>query len=223
MAAAIDSPRASPRIAPHQQRCAQPAKAFRFVAFEASHHGPSVPKEGHPLGSETMHSARAQRTLLATLVAAAIGPLLGSGDASAQTQTASTCPLPPEIAATFLESKCSKSTLTAPQTFYRYYSSDSNRKGRYLTTDQHGDSSQAIRNLALHQNWGNQARRQLSVTLPAGTVIYQGVVAPQAPSACYPGGGQQTFIENSKDPAIVWTDGPELSWQPFACPSSPTP
>ena len=171
-----------------------------------------------------MHSARAQRTLLATLVAAAIGPLLGSGDASAQTQTASTCPLPPEIAATFLQSTCSRSTLTAPQTFYRYFSSDSNRKGRYLSTDQFRDSSEAIRKLALNQAWGNQAKRQLSVTLPAGTVIYQGVVAPQAPSDCYPGGGQQTFIENSKDPAIVWTDGPELGGQPFSCPSaSPTP
>ncbi|MFO0039428.1 MAG: hypothetical protein ACK522_10860 [Synechococcaceae cyanobacterium] len=163
--------------------------------------------------------------LLATVVAAAIGSALGSGNAFAQTPTGSpTCPLPAEIAATFLQSTCSRSTLTAPQTFYRYFSSDSNRKGRYLTTDQFRESSEVIRKLALNQAWGNQAKRQLSVTLPAGTVIYQGVVAPQAPSDCYPGGGQQTFIENSKDPAIVWTDGPDLGGQPFSCPStSPTP
>lgn len=169
--------------------------------------------------------SRRQATLLASALAAAIAPFAASGNAPAQTAPGTTaCPLPPEIAATFLQSTCSRSTLTAPQTFYRYFSSDSNRKGRYLSTDQFRDSSEAIRKLALNQAWGNQAKRQLSVTLPAGTVIYQGVVAPQAPSDCYPGGGQQTFIENSKDPAIVWTDGPELAGQPFSCPpTAPTP
>lgn len=168
---------------------------------------------------------RRSRSLCAALAAAAISPLASLAGASAQTAPAAptACPLPPEIAATFLESKCTRSTLTAPTTFFRYFSSDSNRKGRYLSTDQFKESTEVIRKLALNQAWGNQARRQLSVTLPAGTAIYQGIVAPQAPSACYPGGGQQTFIENSKDPAIVWTDGPELSWQPFSCPEAPTP
>lgn len=170
-------------------------------------------------------SAHRRATLLASALAAAIGAFAGSGNAPAQTAPGtSACPLPPEIAATFLQATCSRSTLTAPQTFYRYFHSDSNRKGRYLSTDQFRDSSEAIRKLALHQAWGNKAERQLSVTLPAGTVIYQGVVAPQAPSTCYPGGGQQTFIENSKDPAIVWTDGPMLGGPAFSCPATtPTP
>lgn len=168
---------------------------------------------------------RRRRHLGAALAAAAIAPLTSLAAATAQTAPAASasCPLPAEIAATFLESKCTRSTLTAPTTFFRYFSSDSNRKGRYLTTDQFRESTEVIRKLALNQAWGNQARRQLSVTVPAGTAIYQGTVAPQAPSACYPGGGQQTFIENSKDPAIVWSDGPELTWQPFSCPEAPTP
>jgi hypothetical protein len=178
-----------------------------------------------PLPPSRSAGRRRRRSLCAALAAAAIGPFTSLAGASAQTAPTANpaCPLPPEISATFMESKCSRSTLAAPTTFYRYHSTDSNRKGRYLTTDHHTDSSQAIRQLALHQNWGNQARRQITVTLPAGTVVYQGTVAPQAPSACYPGGGQQTFIENSKDPAIVWTDGPELTWQPFSCPEAPTP
>lgn len=181
--------------------------------------------ESAPLPPPRSAARQRRRSLCAALAAAAIGPFTSLAGASAQTApaTATACPLPPEIAATFLESKCTRSTLAAPTTFYRYHSTDSNRKGRYLTTDHHTESSQAIRQLALHQNWGNQARRQITVTLPAGTVVYQGTVAPQVPSACYPGGGQQTFIENSKDPAIVWSDGPELTWQPFSCPEAPTP
>lgn len=133
-------------------------------------------------------------------------------------QTSSACPLPANVAATFLESKCTKTVLTAPQTFYRYYSTDGNRYGRYLTTDRFSVNTDVIRSLALHQDWGNQAIKSLSVTVPAGTAVYQGVVAPQTPSACYPGGGQQIFIENSKDPKLVWAEGPALSVKPFSCP-----
>jgi hypothetical protein len=39
-----------------------------------------------------------------------------------------------------------------------------------------------------------------------------------APRSCYPGGGQQTFIENSKDPQIIWVEGPALTRRPFSCP-----
>ena len=129
----------------------------------------------------------------------------------------SNCPLPVTIAATFKDSTCTKTTLPAAQTFYRYFHSPQNRYGRYLTTDRFGTNVDAISKLALHQDWGNRAERELSVTLPAGTVVYQGVVGPQTPASCYPGGAQQTFIENSKDPAIVWTDGPALTLLPFQC------
>lgn len=93
---------------------------------------------------------RRRRSLCAALAAAAIGPLASLAGASAQTAPAAStaCPLPPEIAATFLESKCTRSTLTAPTTFFRYFSSDSNRKGRYLSTDQFKESTEVIRKLA---------------------------------------------------------------------------
>lgn len=133
------------------------------------------------------------------------------------------CPLPahvePSIAATFLDGKCQKVTLRMPQTFYRYYNADNTLKfDRYFTTNQYQTNAEAIAGLALDQAWGNKAQKMLSVTLPAGTVVYQGLVAPQEPASCYPGGGQQTFIVNSQDPTIQWTDGPDMGIQPFSCP-----
>ena len=142
--------------------------------------------------------------------------LLAASTALAQ-QLAPNCPLPQDIAATFLNATCTKATLPAAQTFYRYFHSPQNRYGRYLTTDRFSTNVDVISKLALNQAWGNKAERELSVTLPAGTVVYQGIVGPQTPAACYPGGAQQTFIENSKDPAIVWTDGPALTLKPFQC------
>lgn len=133
-------------------------------------------------------------------------------------QNAPNCPLPVSVAVTFLDSKCTKSVLSQPTAFYRYHSNDGNRYGRYLTTDRLTVNTDVIRSLALHQDWGNQATKSLTVTLPAGTVIYQGVVAPQTPSSCYPGGGQQIFIENSKDPQIVWAEAHAMTVKPFACP-----
>ncbi len=105
-----------------------------------------------------------------------------------------------------------------PQTFFRYYHDDSNKKGRYLTTDQYQTNEEVIKNLALNQAWGNKAEKMLSITLPAGTTVYQGIVAPQIPASCYPGGGQQIFIEDSRNPNLFWTEGPDLTVQPFTCP-----
>jgi hypothetical protein len=132
--------------------------------------------------------------------------------------TAPNCPLPLEIAATFLNSQCKAVKLKMPQTFFRYHSTDQNKYGRYLTTDQYQTNAEVIRNLALNQSWGNQATTMLSVTLPAGTTVYQGIVGPQTPPTCYPGGGQQTFIVDSKDPAILWVPGPAMTIEAFTCP-----
>ncbi len=163
---------------------------------------------------------QAKRSLRSLALGSLSGVLLG-GVSLAQDgapQTAAACPLPANVAVTFLESKCSRVVLSQPTTFYRYFSGDNNRYGRYLTTDRFSVNTDVIRSLALHQDWGNRAIRSLSVTVPAGTAVYQGVVAPQTPSACYPGGGQQTFIENSKDPQITWVEGPPLTEKPFTCP-----
>ena len=78
---------------------------------------------------------------------------------------------------------------------------------------------EAIRNLALDQKWipPNQATKVVSVTLPAGTTVYQGIVAPQNPADCYPGGGQQTFIKDSRDANIQWGEGRAITVTSLSC------
>jgi hypothetical protein len=133
-------------------------------------------------------------------------------------EVSSSCPLASDIAVTFLNSKCQEIKLEQPQTFYRYYSSSGNKYGRYLTTDKYKTNVEVIKNLALNQAWGNQATMIETITLPAGMITYQGIVAPQAPAECYPGGAQQTFIKDSKDPNIKWSDGEKLVVEKFSCP-----
>lgn len=156
--------------------------------------------------------------LLTALTAQALGLIQPTRAQPSSSQLAPNCPLPIHLAATFLASTCSKKVLTQPQTFYRYFSNETNRYGRYLTTDRLTVNTDAIRSLAFKQNWGNRAERSLRVTLPAGTTVFQGVVAPQPPRSCYPGGGEQTFIENSNDPQILWVEGPAMKLSPFFCP-----
>ncbi|MFW9264668.1 hypothetical protein [Nostoc sp. CALU 546] len=143
--------------------------------------------------------------------------LVNSPQVLAQEVTTS-CPLPSEIAITFLDSKCQEVKLEQPKTFYRYYSNSGNKYGRYLTTDKYKTNVEVIKNLALNQAWGNEATMIQKITLPAGTITYQGIVAPQVPTECYPGGAQQTFIQDSKDPNIKWSEGKNLVVKPFSCP-----
>ena len=47
-----------------------------------------------------------------------------------------------------LHSTCTKTVLSQPQTFYHHFSNDSNRYGRYLTTDRFSVNTDVIRGLA---------------------------------------------------------------------------
>ena len=132
------------------------------------------------------------------------------------------CNLPEDIAITFLEGKCTEITLEEPTTFYRYYTlnedgTEKYKYGRYLTTDKFDNSTDVIVKLALDQNWGNKANLIETVTLPEGTTVYQGITGPQNPPDCYPGGGQQTFIIDSRDVNIIWSDGEKIDEIEFSC------
>ncbi|MBD2211343.1 hypothetical protein H6G27_15935 [Nostoc linckia FACHB-104] len=162
---------------------------------------------------------------LTTLTSSSLAQNKAANQASLQAQattstttSVSTCPLPTEIAVTFLKSECQEVKLTEAKTYYRYFSSDTNKFGRYLTTNLYQNNVEVIRKLALKQEWGNQAKMMLTVTVPAGTKVYQGIVAPQEPSQCYPGGGQQIFIQDSKDPNLKWSEGTPLQVAEFKCP-----
>ncbi|QLE54593.1 hypothetical protein [Nostoc sp. TCL26-01] len=132
------------------------------------------------------------------------------------------CPIPTEyepVVITFLNSRCYKVKLERPRTFYRYYSDEKSNKGRYITTNRYQVNIEAIQNLALNQSWTppNRATKRIRVTLPAGTIVYEGKAAPQEPQKCYPGGGQQTWLENPTDPNIKWSEPEDMIVQDFSC------
>ena len=56
--------------------------------------------------------------------------------AIAQTVPAS-CPLPADIAITFLNSECKEVKLENVQDFYRYFGNNVSKYGRYLTSEQY--------------------------------------------------------------------------------------
>lgn len=121
-------------------------------------------------------------------------------------------------AATFKDSQCKEVKLTQATNFYRYHSDDTNKFGRFMTTNKYSNNVDVIKKLALKQTWGNKATKIITVTLPTGTITYQGIVALQDPATCYPGGGQQTYIVNSKDPNIQWSASQPLTVNSFVCP-----
>lgn len=137
-------------------------------------------------------------------------------------QTTITCNLPESIAITFLDAKCTERVLEKPEILYRYYTVNNDQTvqykyGRYLTTNQYDNNGDVISNLALDQTWGNKANMIETVTLPAGTTVYQGITGPQNPPQCYPGGGQQTFINDTRDPKIIWSEGQPIEVEAFSC------
>jgi hypothetical protein len=122
-------------------------------------------------------------------------------------------------AATFKDSQCIEVRLTKATTFYRYHDNDGNKYGRFLTTNKYANNVEAVENLALKQSWTNpnKATKIISVTIPYGNFVYQGIVAKQAPNTCYPGGGQQTFIRNTRNIDITWSTSQDITVKSFSC------
>ena len=112
------------------------------------------------------------------------------------------CPAPSTYVATFQDSRCVAITLQYELKLVRVFSNDASKEGHYLSTTPPLSRSYAIRRLALKREWGNRATKQVEATIPAGTTIYIGIAAPQDPSTLYPGGAQQTVVEDLT--GIVW-------------------
>lgn len=90
-------------------------------------------------------------------------------------------------------------TLTEDTTFYRVYSNDSNKIGGYMSRTPQNGGMQSQFDLALNPDWGNSALYVEKVTVPKGTVIYEGTAAPQVingGAGYLPGGGNQVYIPN---------------------------
>jgi hypothetical protein len=112
------------------------------------------------------------------------------------------CAAPSSYVPTFLDSRCVAVTLQYELKLIRVFSNDGSRQGHYLSTTTPLSSRYAIRRLALKQEWGNRATKQVEATVPVGTTIYIGIAAPQEPQVLYPGGAQQTVVEDLT--GIIW-------------------
>jgi len=112
------------------------------------------------------------------------------------------CAAPSSYVPTFLDSRCVAVTLQYELKLIRVFSNDAAKQGHYLSTTPPLSSSYAIRRLALKQEWGNRATKQVEATVPIGTTIYIGIAAPQEPQVLYPGGAQQTVVEDLT--GIIW-------------------
>jgi len=96
---------------------------------------------------------------------------------------------------------------------------ENNIFGSYVSKQAFCSSSEGIAKDALDQSWfhPNRATQQVSILVPAGTVLYEGTVAPiyqgllrpeKVPSR-YPGGGQQTVILSNRAQNVVVTNTSE--------------
>lgn len=88
-------------------------------------------------------------------------------------------------------------TLTEDTTFYRVYGGGARRVGSYMSrTSQYGGMQSQL-DLALNPDWENTATHITKVTVPKGTIIYEGAAAPQtinSGAGVLYGGGNQIFI-----------------------------
>src|SRR5262245_61468624 len=129
-------------------------------------------------------------------------PVVGHAQNANNVPVSVKCPAPSQYVATFQDSICVAVSLRYDLKLTRVFSEDRSKQGHYLTTTPLLSRSYAIRRLALKREWGNLATKQAEATVPMGTTIYIGIVAPQDPQALYPGGAQQTVVEDIS--GIVW-------------------
>ena len=71
---------------------------------------------------------------------------------------------------------------------------------QYWTRTKPTGPMQAQLDLALKPEWGNTATRTTAITVPKGTVVYEGVAAPQGSMT---GGGSQVIVPHVDSSWIV--------------------
>ena len=102
-------------------------------------------------------------------------------------------PLPQTVVNSFTDGAYRRVTTTEVMTVYRVHGGEALATGRYVTTTQMANQSQAINQLALDPSFKNAATHISTIQIPAGTTIYVGTVAPVGSLA---GGAPQIFIPN---------------------------
>ena len=106
-------------------------------------------------------------------------------------------PLDESIANTFRSGTYTKKLLTEDTTFYRVYGGGSGEVGLYMSRTPQSGGLQSQLDLALNPKWGNAATNVTKVTVPKGTIIYEGFAGPQTindGAGFLMGGGNQIYI-----------------------------
>jgi len=110
-------------------------------------------------------------------------------------------PLENKIASTFRSSTYTKKVLTEDTVFYRVYGGNAVIAGNYVSRTPQMGGLQSQLDLALVPEWGNTATYVTKVTVPKGTVIYEGFAAPQTMNGgagMLMGGGNQIYIPEAR-------------------------
>lgn len=82
-----------------------------------------------------------------------------------------------DVVETFTGGSYTKTILTEDTTFYRVYGGDAGKVGRYMSRTPQNGGIQSQMDLALNPKWGNTTEFVTTVTVPKGTVIYEGTAA----------------------------------------------
>ena len=110
-------------------------------------------------------------------------------------------PLEEELANTFSGATYTKRVLTEDTVMYRVSGGNAREVGSYMSMTPQNGGLQSQLDLALNPAWGNTTENVTKVVVPKGTLIYEGIAAPQSiydslknVIGTLPGGGNQVYI-----------------------------
>ena len=106
-----------------------------------------------------------------------------------------------EVVESFRSATFTEKVLTEDTIMYRVSGGKAGKVGSYVSKTPQGGGLQSQLDLALNPSWGNTTENVTKVIVPKGTVIYEGVAAPQNildsmgnTIGTLPGGGNQIYI-----------------------------
>lgn len=106
-------------------------------------------------------------------------------------------PLTDDVARTFSGGTYTQKVLTQDTIFYRVHGGDAGKVGSFMSRTPQNGAMQSQIDLAINPAWGNSATSVTKVTVPKGTVIYEGSAASQSingGAGSLLGGGNQIYI-----------------------------
>jgi hypothetical protein len=101
-------------------------------------------------------------------------------------------PLSPRVTQTFRSGTYTEYVTNEPTTLYRSYGGKATIEGSYWSKTLPGGPLQARIDSAVLSSWGNTLEQTVTLRVPAGVTLYEGIAAAQGNLA---GGGNQVFLK----------------------------